>query len=116
MRLTRESVGLLAAIVTVELGAMTVLTQNGRSGHWGWLTLGIVGYTFVGILFALLMQSTGGSLLAFVNTTWNSLTILTAALISVLLFKDTFLWYQWLGIGFAVVAVVLLGVGEMNRQ
>lgn len=107
---------LLILIIIVEVASMTALTETGRDSN-GWLLFGgIAGYLAIGGLFALIMASTEGKGLAFVNSVWNASTVILAAIVSVAIFDENLFWYQWIGISFAVAAVVLLGYGEYQQQ
>lgn len=107
---------LLILIIVVEVASMTALTETGRDTN-GWLLFGgIAGYLAIGALFAWIMVSTEGKGLAFVNSVWNASTVILASIVSVAIFDENLLWYQWIGISFAVAAVVLLGYGEYQQQ
>jgi multidrug transporter EmrE-like cation transporter len=107
---------LLVAIVLVEVAAMVSLTRSGRTGNLAFAIMGVLGYASIGVLFAVLMEETNGTRLAFVNAAWNASTVVFTTLVAVLAFGERLLWYQWVAIGMAVVAVVLLSIGEYAQE
>lgn len=104
---------LLLVIVIAEVVAMGALTMYGKDRKPLAAVAGIVGYLSIGILFASVMVITDGTKLAFLNASWNASTVVLTSILAVTYFGESLFWYQWIGVGMAVMAVILLAVGEM---
>ena len=107
---------LLLVIVIAEVVAMGALTVFGKDRKILAAIAGVVGYLSIGILFASVMVITDGTKLAFLNASWNASTVVLTSILAVTYFGESLFWYQWIGVAMAVVAVVLLSVGEMATK
>ena len=107
---------ILSTIILVEVSAMFALTKYGQQRHIVMAVAGIIGYLSIGILFAVLMTMTKGSKLAFVNAAWNASTVFITTLLAVIVFHEKLVWYQWIAVFLAIMAVILLSIGEAQNS
>ena len=97
-------------VVIAEIVAIWLLTEWSKKDKLYYIVLGILGYILVAVFFALLLRELHGDKLAIVNG------LIAVTLLGVLLFKEKIHIYQWVGFGFAVIALIFLCVGEVVKD
>lgn len=102
--------GTLIWIYTLGAAALFILCDS-LAAHWGktqsWVSLAIVLVLgpFAYILFGLLNESKS---LAVSSGMVNIMLIIGTVLVSVFVFKESLTLREWIGLGFGVIALVLM--------
>ena len=85
-----------------------------QSKRWamspGYLTLGYMFTAYILGILAWLPAISQVNKLSIVGTLWSLLSMVVTVLLGTLYFKETLVLQQWVGVGFALVACVLLNL------
>ena len=103
-------------IVIAEVLAIWLLTEWSKKDETYIIILGIISYIIVAIFFALLMRTIKGDKLAIVNAIWQVFGLIAVTILGIWLFKEKLLLYEWIGVALAIVALILLCVGEVVKD
>ena len=105
---------LLILIICIEATSMAFLRKSALSpaGSGKWLALGTLGYAVVAMVFREVLKFAS---MARANALWDAGSIVLVTLVGKFMYHETYSTRQWVGVGFAVAAVLCM-VGPETRR
>ena len=100
------------SIIFFEVLATYFITEWSDNKERYFLANAILCYVLVAILFGFLLLMITSKRLVIANGLWQILNLIIVSMIGIYLFNNRLLWYQWVGVGLAVVATFLIVYGE----
>ena len=102
---------LILIIAVLETIAMGIIEDSANKRNKYFL-IGIVIYTFIAyILYEILKFSN----VALINALWNATTVILVTLLGIFYFNEKFTIYQYIGLGFAVLAIIFIEMDNLLK-
>ena len=102
----------ILVIAVLETIAMGVIEDSANKRNKYFL-IGILIYTLVAyILYEIL--KTGN--VAITNALWNATTVILVSLMGIFYFEEKFTFYQYIGLGFAVLAIIFIEMPNLKKM
>lgn len=110
---TLATVGIVALLLGAEIGAEVSITSYATRRTWWLMAIGVALYLAIPFLFLWLMRTQKN--LTVANTVWQAGNIFIVGLLGWLVLKETLSAYQFVGIGLALVATVLVMIQPKKK-
>ena len=99
-------------IIFFEILAIYYITEWSEKQSSFLILNGIVAYILVALLLAMLLLRITSKKLAIANGLWQVINLILITILGIFIYQNKLLWYQWFGIGLAILATILLSYGE----
>ena len=110
---TLATVGIVALLLGAEIGAEMSITTYATRRTWWLMAIGVALYLAIPFLFLWLMRTQKN--LTVANTVWQAGNIFIVGLLGWLVLKEKPSAYQFVGIGLALVATVLVMIQPKKK-
>ena len=102
---------MILTIAVLETIAMGVIEDSANKGN-KYFIIGIIIYCIVAyILYEILKDGN----IAITNALWNATTVVLVTLMGIFYFDEKFTIYQYLGLGFAILAVIFIEMDNILK-
>lgn len=103
---------LILVIAVLETIAMGIIEDSANKNNMYYL-LGIVIYTLVAYTLYHILKNGN---VAITNALWNATTVILVSLMGVFYFEEKFTIYQYIGLGFAVLAIIFIEMPALKKM
>ena len=99
---------LIAVLETIALG----IIEDSANKRNKYFYISILIYSFI-IIFLYQILKTGD--VAITNALWNATTVILVSLMGIFYFKEKFTIYQFIGLGFAILAIIFIELPNLKK-
>mgnify|MGYP001368634727 FL=1 len=103
---------LILVIAVLETIAMGIIEDSANKNN-NYYLLGIVIYTLVAYTLYEILKSGN---VAVTNALWNATTVILVSLMGIFYFEEKFSIYQYIGLGFAVLAIIFIEMSNLKKM
>jgi len=103
---------LILVIAVLETIAMGII-EDSANKHNSYYLIGIVIYTLVAYTLYQILKSGN---VAITNALWNATTVILVSLMGIFYFEEKFTFYQYIGLGFAVLAIIFIEMPTLKKM
>ena len=103
---------LILVIAVLETIAMGIIEDSANKNNMYYL-LGILIYTLVAYTLYQILKSGN---VAVTNALWNATTVILVSLMGIFYFEEKFTFYQYIGLGFAGLAIVFIEMPTLKKM
>ena len=103
---------LILIIAVLETIAMGIIEDSANKNN-NYYLLGIVIYALVAYTLYEILKSGN---VAVTNALWNATTVILVSLMGIFYFEEKFTIYQYIGLGFAVLAIIFIEMPTLKKM
>lgn len=102
---------LIITIAVLETIGMSIIEDSANKRNM-YFIIGLGFYMIVGIILYHILKEGN---LAITNALWNATTVILVTLVGIFYFKEKFTKYQYIGLAFAILAIVFMEMDTLIR-
>ena len=103
---------LILFIAVLETIAMGIIEDSANKNN-NYYILGILIYTLVAYTLYQILKTSN---IAITNALWNATTVILVTLMAIFYFEEKLTFYQYIGLGFAVLAIIFLEMPNLKKM
>jgi multidrug transporter EmrE-like cation transporter len=102
---------LILFIAVLETIAMSIIEDSANKNNKYYI-FGIILYTIIAYLLYNILKIGD---IAITNALWNTTTVILVSLVGILYFEEKFTTYQYIGLGFAILAIIFIEMPNLKK-
>jgi len=102
---------MILLIAILETAAMGII-EDSANKHNNYFIVGVVIYSIVAYVLYTILKSGN---VAITNALWNATTVVFVTLMGVFYFNESFTYYQYIGLAFAILAIIFIEMDNLIK-